>query len=69
VARNASLSSKLFDLNDLAEVDGKLTFEANDSLMELRLDGLRFVGGDLRLAGNAKLGIRHSSLRRPSAEA
>jgi hypothetical protein len=56
VARNPSLASAVFGLNDLAEVDGNLTFEANDSLTELDLGGLRFVGGDFWLKGNAKLG-------------
>jgi hypothetical protein len=56
VARNASLASTFIGLKDLAEVDGNLRFEANDSLTDLHLDGLAFVGGDLALVGNAKVG-------------
>ena len=56
VARNASLATTFFGLTDLASVDRDLVFQANDSLSELRLDGLRSVGGDLKLAGNARLG-------------
>jgi hypothetical protein len=56
IARNAALSPVMWAFSDLARVDGSIVFEENSTLPSLALDGLRQVGGSLRILRNPAFG-------------